>query len=123
MLILEINTTDSDLLRVSLQDDSDEVACESLPARRRQAEELIPAIERLLDGAGYSLNDLNQILVHNRGESFTALRIGIVTANALSFALGIPVVGTEPNLPGEPDDLVLPKYASDPDIIIKKRVL
>jgi len=44
------------------------------------------------------LTDLKEIKVKNTGESFTALRIGVITANALAYGLGIPVKpGTRDN--------------------------
>ncbi|MFH0973018.1 MAG: hypothetical protein V1768_03475 [Patescibacteria group bacterium] len=60
-----------------------------------QAEKLLPAIDKLLKKNKIKLSDIKKIQVENQGGSFTALRIGVVTANALGYALGIPVEGTQ----------------------------
>ena len=64
------------------------------PGNREQAEKLLPSIEQLLTEAGLKLFDLEKIEVVNCGGSFTSLRLGVVIANALGYALGVPVSGT-----------------------------
>ncbi len=62
-----------------------------IAALRRQAEKLLPSIEKILSDLSLSLSDLKMIVVNNYGGSFTSLRIGVVTANALAYALKIEI--------------------------------
>jgi tRNA A37 threonylcarbamoyltransferase TsaD len=96
-----------------------------IKAPRQQAEKLVPAIAVLLKSQRLKLNDLKKIVVANRGGSFTALRIGVITANALAYALKIPVVAE-----GEPSkavkkfgtySIVEPLYDREPTIGISKK--
>lgn len=122
MLTLIIDTTDQESLSVGLERDGAMLSSATVPAARRQAEELLPAIGRLLLAAGLTLSDLEEIKVANFGGSFTALRIGVVTANALGFALGIRVVGTHGPAEGS-GQAVEPHYQSEPQITAKKKLL
>lgn len=54
---------------------------------------LLPLIVKLLQAAGCKLQDLKGIEVEKGRGSFTGLRVGVSVANALGFALGIPVNG------------------------------
>jgi len=55
--------------------------------------ELIPAIVRLLESAGSGFGKLTGIVVALGPGSFNGLRVGVTAAKALSFSLGIPIVG------------------------------
>lgn len=57
------------------------------------SEKLLPAIHSILERNQKTISDLSAIVVGQGPGSFTGLRIGITTANALSFALKIPVLG------------------------------
>lgn len=50
---------------------------------------LLPMIEKLTHG-----RDITEIEVNTGPGSFTGLRVGVAVANALGFALGVPVNGT-----------------------------
>ena len=69
---------------------------------------------------------LKKIKVENIGGSFTALRIGITTANALGYALNIPVEGTKTNQTKKNKlefSVVEPMYEREADITISKKNL
>ncbi|MFA6995035.1 MAG: tRNA (adenosine(37)-N6)-threonylcarbamoyltransferase complex dimerization subunit type 1 TsaB [Patescibacteria group bacterium] len=90
-MILYINTTSHDEIIIALRDSAKIIAQKKINAPRRQAEKLMPAIDRLLKEKKIKLTSLKKIIVANQGGSFTALRIGVITANALAYALQIPV--------------------------------
>jgi tRNA threonylcarbamoyl adenosine modification protein YeaZ len=60
---------------------------------RRHGELLSPGVQRVLADAGVSASDLTKIAVGVGPGPFTGLRVGLVTARAMSDALDIPVVG------------------------------
>lgn len=70
----------------------------------QKAQVVLPLIDKLLKKHRLKLNDLTSIEVHTGPGSFTGLRVGIAIANALSFALQIPVN----KLP--PYEFVVPSY-------------
>jgi tRNA threonylcarbamoyladenosine biosynthesis protein TsaB len=57
------------------------------------AEWVLPSIQKLLKRSNKSLQDLSAIVVLTGPGSFTGTRVGVTIANALSWALGIPVFG------------------------------
>lgn len=57
---------------------------------------VLPMIEELLQKAGKTLQDVTEIEVFQGPGSYTGLRVGVSTANALGFALKIPVNGKRP---------------------------
>lgn len=94
-------------------------------SRRTQAEKLLPSIAKLLKANQLKLSDLKGIEAANRGGSFTSLRIGAVTANALGYALAIPVKGENGRAEKFKSkrlnfNLVKPRYDSEPKITAKK---
>lgn len=123
MNILKIDTTDPEYLVTAIYKGAELVAEERVAAQRRQSEELLPAIDRVVAKAGLVKGNLNKIIVANQGGSFTSLRIGIVTANAMAYALQIPVEGTvkAENEPQKP--YVEPVYDNTPEFKVKKKSL
>ncbi|HVF05213.1 MAG TPA: tRNA (adenosine(37)-N6)-threonylcarbamoyltransferase complex dimerization subunit type 1 TsaB [Frankiaceae bacterium] len=65
-------------------------AAETVVAANRHGELLTPLIQRV---AGGRLRDVEAIVVGVGPGPFTGLRVGIVTAKALSHALGVPAYG------------------------------
>ena len=59
--------------------------------------------------------DIEEIEVKSKGESFTGVRLGVAIANALAFTLGIKVNGQNPPLE--------PKYDSEPNITKPKKLI
>lgn len=90
-MILYIDTTQGKDIEIAIKKGDEILAEKKFEADRKQAEKLLPEIDKLLKKNKIKLSDLERIEVENRGGSFTALRIGVVTANALGYALGIPV--------------------------------
>lgn len=123
MNILKIDTTDPEYLIAAAYCDGAVLAEEKVAARRRQSEELLPAIDRALAKAGLAKTDLDKIEVANQGGSFTSLRIGIVTANAMAYALQIPVEGSVKRKDQAAKTYVEPVYDNTPEFVAKKKSL
>lgn len=68
------------------------ISVKEIKAPRLQSEKLLPSIDTLLKKNNFSAKNIKKIIVNNHGGSFTSLRIGVITANALAFALKIPVL-------------------------------
>lgn len=60
---------------------------------RRHGELLLPAVERVLAGAGRELGELTGVVVGVGPGPYTGLRVGLVTAEVFGMTLGIPVYG------------------------------
>ncbi len=121
-MILYINTSDQSKINLFLEKDSKIIGKKNIQARRQQAEKLLPAISQLLIKTKIKPRDLKKIKVEHRGSSFTALRIGVLTANALAYALAIPVetiINNKKNLKVFKNfNVVIPDYQKE--LIIKK---
>lgn len=91
-LELYIDTSQAAEIIIGLLLNGDFLVRKKIIAPRRQSEKLLPAIDKLFFSRDLSLHDLKRVIVVNRGDSFTSLRIGVLTANALAYALRIPVV-------------------------------
>ena len=89
-MVLTINTGLDPYIQVSLESNGRK-AVKKIKAERSQAEKLLPAIEALIKREQASWKKIKLICVNDEGGSFTSLRIGVLTANALAYALGIPI--------------------------------
>ncbi len=69
------------------------LAGEAFEGRYRHSQELLPAVVRVLDGAGLRLPNLSGVVVGTGPGAFTGLRVGIATAKTLAHELGCPVIG------------------------------
>ena len=58
-----------------------------------QTKELLPAIQKLLNGQGIGVKSLAGVAVALGPGSFNGLRVGVSTAKALALSLGISIVG------------------------------
>jgi tRNA threonylcarbamoyladenosine biosynthesis protein TsaB len=68
-------------------------ACSRLDEVRRHGRDLAPVLAGLLRGQGWRPRDLGGVLVSLGPGSYTGLRVGIMSAKALGYALGCPVLG------------------------------
>ena len=100
-MTLYINTADQNKIMIALKDKERVLFKKEFLAARSQAEKLLPEIEKLLVRAKLKLPAIKKIEVENYGGSFTALRIGVITANALGYALGVPVVAAREMVAGK----------------------
>jgi tRNA A37 threonylcarbamoyladenosine modification protein TsaB len=113
---LYIDTADKKIVHLSLRQDKQVLTEKEFAAEYKQAEKLLPTIDWLLKSVRADIEEVEMICVTNRGQSFTALRIGVVTANALAFALGIKVLSPGENEQGSKTNIVKPIYHKEPNI-------
>ncbi|MEW6407685.1 MAG: tRNA (adenosine(37)-N6)-threonylcarbamoyltransferase complex dimerization subunit type 1 TsaB [Patescibacteria group bacterium] len=106
-MILLINTTE-DKSQIALIKNSKILAQAIFEAELSHSEKLLPEISKLfkleslqklvaagfsLRRQGFSLRDLEAIIVITGPGSYTGCRVGVATANALAFSLDIPIIG------------------------------
>ncbi|MCG2701222.1 hypothetical protein L6267_03590 [Candidatus Parcubacteria bacterium] len=119
-MTLYINTTQGHNIEVAIKKGDKILAKKKFSAKFRQAEKLLPEIKKILDKSMLKLSNIEKIQVVNEGTdktSFTALRIGVVTANALGYALGVPVIGCRMSDVGcRKFNIVKPIYCKEPNI-------
>ena len=91
-MILHIDSKDQKVITVMLKDGKKVV--KSLSQKNEYGSQvLLPLILKLLRTINYELKTLQDIEVETGPGSFTGLRVGGSVANALGFALNIPVNG------------------------------
>ena len=98
-MILHIDTKDQKVVKVSLKKDG-KVVKSLRESREYGSQVLLPLVIKLLriprssgQATNYELKTLQGIEVETGPGSFTGLRVGVSVANALGFALGIPING------------------------------
>lgn len=91
-MTLRINTKDQKMVRVSLKEKGRVI--KSLSEKNEYGSQvLLPLILKLLKHRMLDFSDLEGVEVEEGPGSFTGLRVGVSVANALGFALNIPVNG------------------------------
>ncbi len=102
-ITLMIDTSSNQHISVGLRiDDKTDTKRTKIDARKAQV--VLPMLEKLLNNHRLKPTDITAIEVHTGPGSFTGLRVGISIANALSFALHIPINGNDI------DNFVAPRY-------------
>ena len=94
---LFFDTSDRDRIIIKLNGKTWEFA-----SKNQKPQDLVGLIEETLKKEKISLKEIKEIGVNLGPGSFTGLKIGVAVANAIAFALDIPVNGRR--------KLVLPKY-------------
>ena len=137
-MILIIDTSDGKSMSVVLAKSRGAILVgRTIPTDFDQSEKILPLIEKELKASQFKLTDLKGIGVIQGPGGFTSLRIGISTANALAYALQIPVVGI--SLSASKDyksmaqktlrrlnksakkSVVIPRYGREPNITQPKK--
>lgn len=133
-MILYINTVSKEEMIIALRNGGvknltarKNIVAKKIKVNHNQGEKLLPALETFLKAQKVKLGDLEKIVVASRGGSFTSLRIGVITANALAYALKIPVEPEEKtgrkNKKFGRYSIVEPDYNREPNIGAPKSVL
>jgi tRNA threonylcarbamoyl adenosine modification protein YeaZ len=115
---LIIDTTDNQSVNLALQDNQGQLlSSSSTPAFRAQGERLLPALQTLLTEKNLTLADITSIEVANGSGTFSSLRIGVTTANALAYALGVPVTDQDgQSISHDGLQIVAPRYNAEANI-------
>lgn len=134
-MYLYINTTERDSFVIALVNDDGVIRTKTVASNRQHSEKLLKSIQALLKSAKASLDDVRGVAAVKGPGSFVSLRIGISTANALAYALQIPVIGVSKEqgideiaalfkrrrVSSKAPRIVLPEYGREPDITAKKK--
>lgn len=91
MLVLALDTSSD--ISVALVRDGATLAARTVHEQRRHAELLSPLVAEVLAEAGVRPAELDAVAAGTGPAPFTGLRAGLVTARALAFAVGVPVLG------------------------------
>ena len=92
MKTLYIDTTSNTEIIVSVTVDGKKDEVKKI-LERQKAQVALPLIDALLRKHKIHLGDLDSIEVNPGPGSFTGVRVGVTVANALSYALEVPVNG------------------------------
>jgi tRNA A37 threonylcarbamoyladenosine modification protein TsaB len=92
-MILHIDTTENSKILVFLEENGKVIVKKSTSAKYARGEKLLALVDKILNDNRLTVKNIKKIVINNIGGSFTSLRIGVVTANALGYALGVPVEG------------------------------
>ena len=130
MLILTLRT-DNPEAEIGLYDNQQQLAYVTWQAHRELAETIHLKISELFQANGKNLSDLDGVVAYEGPGSFTGLRIGMSTANALAYGLSVPIsgasgddwyrVGIQNLLTGDSLNVVLPEYGALPNITPQKK--
>lgn len=115
--MLYINTAKEEVI-VSVILNEEEIARTTFPGRPDLSKNLSVEVKKLLKKTKTSFKKLKEIRVFPGPGSFTGLRIGISFANALGFALGIPVYKADEagKVTEKSKGAIFPEYGAEPRI-------
>lgn len=90
MLLLAINTASSQTA-IALLENGSLISEKTWPSGNREAELLMPEIDKMLTSFGKNYHDLSGVIVVKGPGSFTGLRVGITVANTIAHLQKIPL--------------------------------
>ena len=85
--------TSSPTVTVAVHDGTDVVAQLASTETMRHGEQLTPLVDQALRQVGITARDLSAIVVGVGPGPFTGLRVGLVSARTMAYALQVPVYG------------------------------
>ncbi|MDF5751471.1 tRNA (adenosine(37)-N6)-threonylcarbamoyltransferase complex dimerization subunit type 1 TsaB [Spongiactinospora sp. TRM90649] len=92
MLVLAFDTA-TPAVTAALHDGERVLAASTAIDARRHGELLVPAVQAILGDSGVTPADLTAIVAGTGPGPYTGLRVGLVTAQALATAVGVPAYG------------------------------
>ena|SRR3989344_360949 len=92
-MVLKIDSTERNEIRVELVDNKSNLKDILIQKQKLGSQVLLPMIVKILKKNELNLKDLTAIEVNCGPGSFTGTRVGVSVANALGFALDVPVNG------------------------------
>ena len=130
MIIICLKTDEPEAL-VELYEDTTLLAKMTWQAHRQLAETIHKKIEDLLAKQQIKLKDVAGFVCYKGPGSFTGLRIGLSTGNALAYGLGVSVVaqngndwqqkGIERLMLGQNEETSMPEYGGKINITLPRK--
>ncbi len=102
-MILKIDSTDREAIVVELIDEKNGKSKKLVEKQKLGSQVLLPMIVKILKKNKVKFIDLTAIEINPGPGSFTGTRVGVSVANALGYALNLPVNGKK-------GKIVLPRY-------------
>ena len=92
-MLLKIDTTERLEIKVELENPKSGKVQKLVQKQKLGSQVLLPMIVKILKKNELNLKDLTAVEVNCGPGSFTGTRVGVSVANALGFALDVPVNG------------------------------
>lgn len=107
-MTLYLDTTNFNKARLAIKDGDEIVAKREVTAGKNLSQNLLAEIDLLLTQNHHKIGNVKAVEVATKSvNTFTGTRVGITVANALGFALDVPVNGKK---------MVAAKYEREPNI-------
>ncbi len=131
-MILAVDTSTPITKLILAKKDGRIVQQKDVETGNKLSEVLLSLIEEVLANESLKLSDLSGLILVSGPGSFTGLRIGASTLNALAYALEIPIVGVKADdkwfefgisrlKSSEDDSVVKLNYGAEPHITKQKK--
>lgn len=136
-MILFINAAQANYIEIKLLNKGKVVGVSVCQKEFMQAELLLPMIEKILKKFNVKPSGLAALAVVTGPGAFSALRIGLATANALAFLLNLPLIELNADQVNSDSDLItnirakkiprgfkpaVPQYGREPNITKPKNI-
>jgi len=109
-MLLKIDTTNREEVIVELVDKKTGRKSRLVKKQQMGSQALLPLIVKILKANKKDFKDLTAIEVNVGPGSFTGTRVGVSVANALGFALNLPVNGSPRVGAGKKGKIAVPVY-------------
>ncbi len=90
-MILFINTCIEKKIILAIKENG-KILKKEYEIKNRQAENMVASLDNFFVSFKKKIDNLKGVIAVNGNGNFTSLRVGISTANAISYALNIPII-------------------------------